>query len=223
MHPLRSGSRNKLTLKPGANLWYTPIMTTTRFKGLIFDMDGTLTVPTLDFNAMRNEIGLPEGDLAEEVFRLPPEEQQKAWAIIERHETEAIRDQRLQDNTEPFLASCRAADIKLGIVTRNERRSVDALCSRYGLEFDSIVTREFQFIKPHPAPILHILKQWNLLPHEVLMIGDYIHDIDCGRAAGTKTCFYYNQGSSDHGKHADFVARSIEDLNTIVLEQTSLQ
>ncbi len=199
------------------NLWYIRNMTNARFKGLIFDMDGTLTIPTLDFNAMRNEIGLPEGDLAQEVFKLPPEKQQRAWEIIERHETQAIQDQRLQDNAEPFLARCRAADIKLGIVTRNERRSVDALCAKYGLEFDSVVTREFQFIKPHPAPILHILKQWNLPPHEVLMIGDYVHDIDCGRAAGTGTCFYHNQGSRYHGEDADFTARSIDDLSEIVL------
>ena len=49
------------------------------------------------------------------------------------------------------------------------------------------------------------------------MIGDYVHDIDCGRAAGTKTCFYHNQGSTDHGEDADFTARSIDDLSEIVL------
>jgi len=191
-------------------------MTTANFRGLIFDMDGTLTVPTLDFNAMRSEIGLPDGDLAEEVLKLPAPEQRRAWAIIAEHETEAIQNQTLQKGADVFLEKCRGAGIKLGVVTRNEMRSVDALCARYDLAFDSVVTREFDFIKPHPAPILHILKQWSMRADEVLMIGDYVHDIDCGRSAGTKTCFYQNPGSTYHGNGADFVVRSIEELSAMV-------
>ena len=36
-------------------------MTMTTPRAVIFDLDGTLTEPVLDFDAMRAEIGLPEG------------------------------------------------------------------------------------------------------------------------------------------------------------------
>jgi HAD superfamily hydrolase (TIGR01549 family) len=185
------------------------------FKGLIFDMDGTLTVPTLDFKAMREEIGLAGGDLAAEVLALPGPQQRRAWAIIERHERAALDRLTLQDGCAEFLAECRRRAIRLGLLTRNAAPSVHELCRRFGLTFDAVVTRDFPFIKPHPEPVLHIVRQWGLAPGDVLMVGDYVHDITCGRAAGTKTCFFHNPGFPDWGRQADFTVSSMKEIARI--------
>ena len=187
------------------------------FRALVFDMDGTLTRPTLDFSAMRKEIGIAGGDLAHEIERLPPADNRKAWAVIERHEEEALARMELQEGGQEFVAQCRQQEIKLGIVTRNKRRSVDHLCQKYALTFDAVITREFPHLKPHPAPILRVLEIVRVEPCDALMIGDYLHDIEAGRAAGTKTCFFQNPGSPDYGAGADFRVSSMAELSRIVL------
>jgi len=39
-------------------------------EAIIFDMDGTLTVPVLDFDRIRSEIGLPAGPILESLLAL---------------------------------------------------------------------------------------------------------------------------------------------------------
>ena len=193
-------------------------MTHPRYKALIFDMDGTLTRPALDFRLIRQEIGRDiEGDLAHGIEALPPAEQARAWAIIEAHEERAMREQELQSGAEGLVRECRRRNVKVGVVTRNLRRSVDHLCARYGIEFDAVLTREFPHLKPDPAPVLHMLRQWGLAPADTLVVGDYLHDIDCGRAAGADTCFFQNPGQPFFGENADYLVNSMAELRPIVL------
>jgi len=189
---------------------------TNPFLGVIFDMDGTLTRPTLDFALIRRELGFEPGDVAHQIHALPPDQQPAAWAIIQRHEDEAMRRQDLQDGAAALLADLRRDGCKLGIATRNARRSVDHLCQRFHLEFDAIVAREFPYMKPHPEVVLHILRHWNLPAPQVLTVGDYVHDLDCGRAAGTATCFFHNPGHTFHGANANFVVSSMQQLRAIL-------
>ena len=58
-------------------------------KGVIFDMDGTLTLPILDFLAMKTRIGIPpEADILPTVLRMPQKERERALKIIEEYEDE---------------------------------------------------------------------------------------------------------------------------------------
>ena len=191
-------------------------MPAARFQGLIFDLDGTLTRPTLDFDAMRREIGILEGDLVFEIPKLPPGRRDAAWAVVEAHEQRALREQALQDGALGLLRRCRDEGIRIAVLTRNARRSVDHFCSAHGMVFDAVVTREFPFVKPHPGPVRHILETWGMDPADALMIGDYVHDITCGREAGTKTCFFQNPGRPDYGRDADFTVHSMAELEALL-------
>jgi len=187
-----------------------------RYQAVIFDMDGTITRPVLDFREIRKEIGLPEGDIAKEIAKLPSPERERAWAIIEGHERDAEDQQQLQDGAKAVLDRCRAGDMRMGLITRNVRRSVDTLCRKFDLSFDYVITREFPHLKPHPAPILHMLEKWGIAPGDTLMVGDYIHDIECGLAAGTDTCYFLNPGRTDFGKDATFTVHSMPELEAII-------
>ncbi len=184
--------------------------------GIIFDMDGTLTVPALDFAAIRREIGAGPGDLVTQISGLSPSEQKRAWAVIHRHEEQAMRDMRLQEGAAELLQRCRRHDLKLGIVTRNTQRSVDALCRMCRITFDVVVTREFPFLKPHPEPVRHIARTWHLPPARILVVGDYIYDIQSGRAAGARTCFFGNPGLADFSAEADFAVGSMAELEALL-------
>lgn len=55
-------------------------------------MDGTLTVPVLNFNQMRTSIGLPVGtDILTAVLNMPLRERERAMKIIEEFEDEGER------------------------------------------------------------------------------------------------------------------------------------
>lgn len=42
--------------------------------------------------------------------------------------------------------------------------------------FHPALSREFGSYKPNPAPLLHICSSWDVLPNEVIMIGDSLRD-----------------------------------------------
>ncbi len=64
---------------------------TTEIKGVIFDMDGTLTIPVLRFSEMKEKLGLkPTDDILPVVQKLPTEERVRAFEIIEEFEKEGM-------------------------------------------------------------------------------------------------------------------------------------
>ena len=62
----------------------------------IFDMDGTLTKPQLDFDRIRQEIGLDGVPILEAMEAMSPEERARTEAILHRHEAEAAATSELQ-------------------------------------------------------------------------------------------------------------------------------
>ena len=188
-----------------------------KFKAVIFDMDGTLTVPTLDFKLIRKELGIPEGDLVEVIESWPEPKQLAAWAFIRKHEAESKII--VKDGVRECLEKFRAAGIMLGILTRNSKESVLRVMEKLRFDFDMILTREHEFIKPDPETVRYFLREWALKPEEALVVGDYIHDIECAKNAGARACFYFNPGCSDFTSASDFAVRSFRELEALVIEE----
>ena len=66
-------------------------------KGVIFDMDGTLTKPVLNFSEMRQRVGVPPSqDILQYVNSLTGEDRVKAMTVIEEIEEDAINKVELQ-------------------------------------------------------------------------------------------------------------------------------
>ncbi|MDD5697686.1 MAG: HAD-IA family hydrolase [Victivallaceae bacterium] len=166
------------------------------FKGLIFDLDGTLTVPLIDFRRIRRELEAPEApegpDLAELINSWPEPRRTRAWKVIEKHELYAVENNRFQEGLELALERFAEAGIRLAVITRNTASSTAVLLAKLPVEFDPVLTREFPHLKPAPEPVLHILDCWRMMPPECLMIGDYIHDIQAANAAGARSCYFKN-------------------------------
>lgn len=60
-----------------------------KYEGIIFDMDGTLTEPAIDFIAVRRELGIPLGqDIVKVLAAWSDEEAARAWKLIEKYEDE---------------------------------------------------------------------------------------------------------------------------------------
>jgi len=157
-------------------------------KLVIFDLDGTLLDSPLDFDAIRCEIGLPDGQpILEALEGLPPPERARAEAVIDRHETEAVRASRLIPGATDLLAWLRARGLKVALLTRNSRASVEAAARRHGLAFDDAVTREDHEPKPSPRGVRHLMEAGGARAAETGGGGDFRFDVEAGAAAGVRT------------------------------------
>lgn len=67
-------------------------------------------------------------------------------------------------------------DIKVAILTRNGRKSMEKTQSLFTARIDTAMCRDFQPSKPNLDPFIKICKDWNLLPNEVLLAGDHLDD-----------------------------------------------
>ncbi len=183
---------------------------------VIFDLDGTLTVPYFDFDAIRREIGLPttpRTPILEAMDAMTPAERDRCEVILIKHEEKAAQESELWDDTLTVLDAIRRAGLPLGLLTRNSRRSVDIVLAKHGLAFDCIHTREDGPIKPSPEPVLMICRTLSAEPTKAWVVGDYLFDLMSGNAAGATTVLMAGNGTvPDFADQADHVIRRLSEL-----------
>ena len=165
-------------------------------------MDGTLTEPYLDFEAIRREMGVAPGRwLLEAIGAMPAAERAAAEAILHRHEESAATNSTLNPGCDELIAWVREHRLPTALITRNSRCSAACVLERHGLEFDVLITRDDGKFKPDPDPLLLACDRLNIRPADAWMIGDGSHDIIAGRAAGVPTVWI------SHGRTREFDAQ----------------
>lgn len=153
--------------------------------GVIFDMDGTLTLPgAIDFAAMRRELTamhppLPPHSTMDLVAYLnglgDSAEQTALYDVVRRYELAACEAQALRPHLHELLLLLRRhCHIPLALSTRNCREATDIfLYQRYDLPsdvFDFVQVRntvavDGQWVnKPHPSVAEDVLRRWQTLP-----------------------------------------------------------
>ncbi|MBW2257258.1 MAG: HAD family hydrolase [Deltaproteobacteria bacterium] len=158
----------------------------------IFDLDGTLTVPAHDFDAMRRELGIPAGvgilealDALDEAAAAPKRAQLFAW------EREIAAAARLQPDARALLDALVIRAARLGVLTRNSAPNALETLRVVGLDgyFDPafVLGRDDAAHKPSSEGVLRLLDLWGADPGDAVMVGDYVHDLRAGRAAGVAT------------------------------------
>ena len=181
-------------------------------RGVIFDMDGTLTRPVIDFAEMRRRLDLPEGDILATIRAWPPERQRRAFAIIEALEADARERMALQPGARELLETLERLGLERGLLTRNTLETVRRLQELIPVRFSAVVTRDFPTFKPDPAPALHIASLWRLPPSAILLVGDYRDDLICGRQAGMFTVLLLEARNRQWASLADWTVPSLDEL-----------
>ena len=182
-------------------------------KGVVFDMDGTLVSSHLDFDKIRAEARVPEGvPILEFIDSAAEAERERAVRVLVEHESRAARECSLHPGAREVLSSLRGIGMKLALLTRNSGDSVRLVLERFGLEFDCWVAREDAAPKPSPEPVRRLAAELGLRPEQLLVVGDYIFDIEAGRAAGAFTAFLRTNKHVDPLPSADLVLDELTDL-----------
>ncbi|CAN6273978.1 unnamed protein product [Urochloa humidicola] len=212
-------------------------------RGVVFDMDGTLTVPVIDFPAMHREVlggdkayaaaraaaGGGSFDILRCIEELAPDKQRHAYEVIARFEKEGLDRLQIMPGASELCEFLDAKQIRRGLITRNVKDAVDLFHQRFGMMFSPALSREFRPYKPDPAPLLHICSTWNIPPHEVIMVGDSLKDdVVCGKRAGAFTCLLDETGR--YGPHnslpeevkPDFKVSSLTEVFTVLEENFDL-
>lgn len=184
--------------------------------GIIFDMDGTLTKPNVDFAAIEREIGTKVGFIIDYAERSTPEERARALEILERYEAQAAIESELNEGVLEMLEFVSEKQLKKALLTRNSRKSVETVLRKHKLHFEFIVSREDTKPKPAPDPILLLSKRMNIHTDHLLMVGDYKYDIMCGKAAGTKTVLLRYAKYVETEVIPDFEINSIREVIDII-------
>ncbi len=184
--------------------------------GIIFDMDGTLTKPNVDFAALEREIGAKVGFIIDYAERSSPDERKRALDILERYEAQAAMESELNEGVLEMLEFVSRKRLKKALLTRNSRKSVNTVLRKHNLHFEFIVSREDTKPKPAPDPIFLLSKKMEIHTDHLLMVGDYKYDIMCGKAAGTKTALLRYAEYVETEVTPDFEMQSIREIIHIV-------
>lgn len=184
---------------------------------VIFDLDGTLTRPYLDFDAIRKEVGIESGPILEAVAAMDGARRRRADEILQRHERRAADNATLYNGAVEVLATLAKRGHPLAVLTRNARRNALQVLTKHGLHVDTLRTREDGPIKPSPEPVLSICAELGTEPEQSWLVGDHLMDMKTGLAAGTHTVLMIgDEPVPTFADQAEHVIRELLELLTII-------
>lgn len=162
------------------------------YRHWVFDMDGTLTVAVHDFAAIRRALDIPpEDDILHHLAALPEAESRAKHAWLLEHERDLALGSRPAPGAVELVRELAGRGYRLGILTRNARELAHVTLEAIGLADcfakADVLGRDEAPPKPHPGGLLKLAEAWDVAPQRMVMVGDYRFDLDCGRAAGTRT------------------------------------
>ncbi|EFC40797.1 predicted protein [Naegleria gruberi] len=184
-----------------------------------FDMDGTLTVPVIDFAKMRLLTGISAPiDVLDHIHSLNDEEEKKRlFDIIHRVESEANDKLEFQPYLFETLDELKKLQLDeksplkhFAIVTRNSQSTLQLFIEKLGSNYSDFYTilhgREYLPYKPNPQCLTRIAEELNVPIENMIMIGDSFHDIVCAKKAGALSCLYTQETDWDD-KHTECVEK----------------
>lgn len=184
----------------------------------IFDLDGTLTLPVHDFAAIRTALGMAESDpdILGFLASLPAAEAAAKHARLMAIEYELVARTAAAPGAGRLLDQLLRRGSHIGILTRNTREIALHTIGQIGLKQyftpEAILGRDDAAPKPHPEGIAKLLAAWGSAPDEAVMVGDYLFDLQVGRAAGTATIHVDRSGAFRWPELADLAVADLGEL-----------
>lgn len=196
-----------------------------RIKAVLFDFDGTLTMPgAIDLKAAKQSIGCPQDKpLLEFIEGLTDDaHRSRARVILQTLELAAARQSHPNGGVEQLFRYLKQRRVPVGILTRNSGEAVATALKRFSHltcdDFDVIITRDDPVLpKPSPEGVLLAAERFKTPVRHILLVGDLDFDIEAGRRAGALTALLDEGGIDPEGRiEADFRVSSLTEIGDIV-------
>ena len=187
----------------------------------IFDLDGTLTIAVHDFNAIREELGIPEGQpIIKTLESLPLKESRNKKKKLQEIEEKLALNATPAPGVEKLLETLNSQNYFFGILTLNTRENAWTTLKALGLtEYftkESVIGRWCAEPKPSPNGIKKLLNHWNVYANDALIVGDYLYDLQVGRAAEIATVHVDPSGNFEWPELADISVCSLNELTKML-------
>ncbi|MBU3914759.1 HAD-IA family hydrolase, partial [bacterium] len=161
---------------------------------------------------------VPEGkDILDFIAECP---EQKAHVLLEKLDRIEIKLAEISlpaEGLDLLMKTLKRFDIKMGIITRNTKQnaqtSLDKIDVLKYFPDECIIGRDEALPKPDPDGIFKLLESWKGTPDNTVMVGDYLYDLQAGKAAGTATVHVDKTRAFSWGDIADVKVRSLIELN----------
>jgi HAD superfamily hydrolase (TIGR01509 family) len=192
-----------------------------KIMGILFDFDGTLTYPgALDFPSIKREMNCPEEiPILEYLETQSPERRSELLEILESREEQAAAESSPNTGAEKCLSILKQKRLLLGIITRNNLKSVCLALKSFNHitidDFTAVITRDDSLPKPHPDGVYKAARRMGIPTSALLVVGDFRFDVLAGRAAGAVTVLLTNGGRSAMAPgdpEPDYTVDCLEDI-----------
>lgn len=172
----------------------------TKIDAIIFDLDDTLVHAKLDFIKMKEEIGCaPNEDILHFIEQLScPIRREASANIVYQYELADAHNATIIDGALDFIFRAKQQNIPMAIVTRNCRDASLIKIRNNRIPIDLVMTREDARPKPDPEALLTLAERWQLQPHKIAYIGDYIYDIQAAHNASMQAWLFKNSSKNAH-------------------------
>jgi phosphoglycolate phosphatase len=217
------------------------------YKGVFFDLDGTLADTAPDLVAAANQLLIARNLPPKPYEVLRPCASAGARGLIggafginpEHPDFVPLRDEFFSnyekallvnsvifEGVDHLLNQLDEAKLPWGIVTNKSERFTHPLTELMGLRQRAVSTVSGDTTphsKPHPEPILHAARIANIDPSKSVYVGDDIRDIIAGKAAGMMTIAaaygYCGCEEPPEAWGADYLVRHPKELLQIIFPQ----
>lgn len=191
----------------------------------VFDLDGTLTLPVHDFAVIRQRLSVPEGlDILGYLSSLPEHEARPLYEKLQEIEVGLLYRVEPAQGLLQLIRILHERNARFGILTRNTREIAIKTLERLGvLEYfteESILGRECALPKPDPQGLFLLSEQWGAAPEDLVMMGDYVFDLQTGRNAGAATIHVDRTGSYSWPELTDIGVATLTELHAMLAVQS---
>jgi len=193
-------------------------------KAVIFDLDGTITEPFFDFDSIREEMGLDRnaGPVWEIMQQATDAERARLDGILRYHEQLGIDNSTLQPGAKETLQWIRSQSLPIAVLTRNTKDNAIKVAHKHNVEFDIFIGREDGPVKPDAFGVKFICEKFDVAPNEAIMVGDYLFDLLCAKAAGAKSVLLLNnEKAREFAEYADYMIEKMSLLVDIIQIENS--
>lgn len=200
-------------------------------QAVLFDFDGTLTKPgSIDFNLIKRAIGCPAESFILEFIETidDPAQKQKVISVLEKYENAAADCSEPNHGAEELILFLQSKDIRTGIISRNSLESILRSFHNFkkikAADFNVIVTRDDP-VKPKPDGdgIILAAKKLKVDPKQLVVVGDFLFDIQAGKNAGSITVFLNNGRKPDFSdSESDYTISRLAELKKLIRLLTPL-
>jgi len=183
----------------------------------VFDLDGTLTQPIFDFAGIKRRLGLPpDRGILEQMAQMAPDRAATVARELTEIEAEMVRNAMPAEGARYFLEVLASRGDTLGVLTRNKKSHARETLKVIGMsDFfaeGNILGRDEARHKPDPDGLHKLLSSWRAGGQEAVMIGDFLYDLQAGRAAAMAVVYVDPQGDFPHRAWADLCVTRLDQI-----------